>query len=277
MGYTITDAEARAALAAITEEGVEDRASGQVRTLPKYEPTMKATIQGLQSSTFVTTNDLNKLHVSTPAGHKIGGAAAGYAYDLLYALTQDFCPAARRGDGGAYSMGAALRQKLSAQVGTSCDLVKARQERDEARAQVKRLEDYIVDTAPRAHVKALYAERDEARAELAALKVKVAGVIQTLDYYRRHVPESQRVGTSTQTLFAAVDLAVGGASEAAPAPAVTPETVVTLGMLREIAGASAAELERRRTNEGLPPSAIGITEYGTSPLEHVVDRKLGRK
>lgn len=234
------------------------------------EPTMpKATIQSQNSSTFVTTTDLSELKITTPAGHEIGGASAGYAFDHLNALARDFCPDAKRGNGEVTGMGQTLRQAIesdrAARTAQRNNAARYLAERDEARAQVESL---------KRELRAVGAQCEEARpAPAVTPNMTLAHIASACRAAAREVlplgiAVSTRHEKSAEVQMGEVQIVIRERDYSAP-PAVTPDTVVTLGMLRELTIAG----------DDLRLSTRVVRGYrlDRSVLGQVLDTKLGHK
>ena len=140
--------------------------------------------------------DSSKVEITTPDGATITADAAAKAYDALRSLARMYTPVPPGSTADHYS------ERLDRRLGElHCMVDIHRRERDQARAQR--------DTAISALV-----ERDQARADLVALKKACAFA----EYMRVMGGDPASVTTPP----------------AKPTPAVTEDTPVTLGLLRDV-------------------------------------------
>jgi hypothetical protein len=258
----------------------------------------------------VTTRDLNALGMVTLAGHTIGGASAGIAYDTLHALVAKHCmPGAKLGNGHAYDMGHALGAVLENQAGViqeqAKELLSLRQQLADARDGKASVEKSL---------RTVQHQRDQLEQRLSILQcsnqhpqsVARGG---TFDHARFEIEQTARrwlpVGVATEyaqatsptvppgTVRIVFQTSAPAYSEgpAAPTPTVTKDTPVTLGMLRELHQTSsdladaafARDCEKRYQQRcdvarayGRPsPDRPRPVELRGSTMVEALDRKLG--
>lgn len=279
--------------------------------------TFKATIK----TAGVTTTDSLDVTLLTPDGHEIGGASAVYAYDRLHSLVGQYCkPGTVRGNGHADDMGRALGAVLENQQGV---LRTVEREREEARAGLRdfsnlaqRLEAELREAreakaSVEKSLRTVQHQRDQLEEKLSLLQCSVRYPQSiphggTFDHARHEIEQTARrwlpCGVATEYAQAtSPDVPPGivrivfqtncPAAPVAPAPAITKDTPVTLGMLRELHQDSSdlcdaryrADRERnyqRRVEDarmrGRPiPPRMAVRPLPGSTMVEALDRKLG--
>ncbi len=191
-----------------------------------------------------STVDPHGVLITTPAGATINAEQAAKAYDSVKMADEQ----------NAHGWKAA---EDNARVGM-VDL----RERDEARAQVLRLENYIVDTEPRTP--------NKPAPFTGTVQGLVDGVSKAMkDYLPMAITHVIRTERSSDVPLDTIEVVIrepSGFSSKAPAPAVTKDTVVTLGMLQCLYNEAR---EERTQRTGYQPAK--------SPMHVVIDRKLAGK